>query len=90
MLVEWARNFTLYGSQNWNETNLQGVSSHLDIVLKSVLNFGRVSALLDLGECLSLDADNLPSAVHLSLVQTLQVYCENLRLKRYWGDILGH
>ena len=26
--------------------------------------------MLDFGECLSVDADNLPSAVYLSLVQT--------------------
>ena len=46
--------------------------------------------MLDLGECLSLDADNLLSAVYMSLVQTLQQYCQNLRLIWYWDDLLGH
>ena len=35
----------------------------------SVLNFRRVTGRFDLGECQSLDADDLPSAVHLSPVK---------------------
>ena len=42
------------------------------LLSESVLNFRRVTNMVDLGECLSLDADNLPSAVYLSTVQTPQ------------------
>ena len=49
-------------------------------LLKSVLNFRRVTGLLDLGECLSLKLDNLPSAVYLSSLQTPQPSNENLGL----------
>ena len=35
----------------------------------SLINFTRVTGVLDLGKCLSLDADNLPSADHISPVQ---------------------
>ena len=34
------------------------------------MNFRRVTGLLDLGECLSLDADDLPCAAHISPEQT--------------------
>ena len=46
--------------------------------------------MLELGEFPSLDADNLPFAVHLSSVQTPQPSSENLCLIRYCGDLLGH
>ena len=35
-----------------------------------LFNFRRLTSMLDLGECLSLHANNLPSAVYLSPVQT--------------------
>ena len=35
-----------------------------------LLNLRRVTDKLNFGECLSLDADNLPSAVYLSPVET--------------------
>ena len=46
--------------------------------------------MFDLGECLLLDADTLPSAVHLSSVQTPQPSSENLGLMRRRGDLSGH
>ena len=45
--------------------------------------------MLDFGECLSLDANNLPSAVYLSSVQTPQPTSENFGPMRYRGDLLG-
>ena len=42
----------------------------------------------DLGDCLSLDANNLPSAVYLSSVETPQPSSENLGLMRYWGNFV--
>ena len=44
----------------------------------------------DLGECLKLDADNLPSAVHLSSVQASKPSSENYGLIRYRGNLLAH
>ena len=35
-----------------------------------VLNFRRVTGMLDLGDCLSLDTDKIPPAVYVSPVQT--------------------
>ena len=37
---------------------------------ESILNLRRVTGMPDLGECLSLDEDNLPSLVDLSYVGT--------------------
>ena len=44
--------------------------------------------MLDLGECLSLDANILLSAVYLSSVKTPQQSSEYLGLMRYGGDLL--
>ena len=44
----------------------------------------------ELGVCLLLNADNLPSAVYLSSVQTPQPSSENLSLMRYMANFLGH
>ena len=60
------------------------------LLSESVLNFRRVTGILDLGECLSLVADDLQSAVYLSTVQTPKPSSENLGLMRYRGDLLGH
>ena len=49
-----------------------------------------MTGLLDFGEFLSLDADNLPSAVYLSSVHTPQPSSENLGLMRYRGNLSGH
>ena len=62
--------------------------------------------MLDLGECLSLDANNLPPAVYLSSLQTLQLSSEGQEFKsngalcyncpvksqseEVTGDLLGH
>ena len=46
--------------------------------------------MLDLGECLSMDADNLPSAIYLSSVHPSQPSSKNLGLMRYRGDMLKH
>ena len=40
------------------------------LLLDSVLNFGRVTGMLDLEECHTLDTMNLSSAVYISPVQT--------------------
>ena len=60
------------------------------LLLESVLNFRRTTGFLDLRECLSLDADNLPSAVYLSFVHTPKPSSENLGLMMYRGDLFGH
>ena len=44
----------------------------------------------DLEERLSLDADNLTSAVYLSSVQTSQPSSENHGLMRYRANFCGH
>ena len=41
------------------------------LLLEFVLNLRRVTGMLDLGECLSLDIDFFLSLVYISLVQTL-------------------
>ena len=63
-----------------------GVQVQFLLLLESVLNLRRVTGTLDLLQCLLLDGDILPSAVHLSSVQTQQTSSENLRLMRYRGN----
>ena len=46
--------------------------------------------MLDLGECLSLDAYNVPSAVYLSSVQNPQPSSGNLGLMMYRANFSGH
>ena len=49
----------------------QWVLIWVKMYVSSVLNFRRVTGIVDFGECQSLDADILSSAVYLSPVQTL-------------------
>ena len=58
-----------------------GVSIQVLLLSESVLNFRRVTGMLDLGECLSLDANNLPPAVYLSSLPTLQLSSEGQEFK---------
>ena len=48
-----------------------------------LLNFRTVTGLLDLGECLSLDANNLPSAAHISPVEEvlIKIFKDQVPLK---------
>ena len=57
--------------------------------MESVLNFRRMTGLVDLRECLSLAEDNLPSAVSLSSVHTPQQSSENHGLMGYMVGSLG-
>ena len=57
------------------------------LLLEFVLNFRRVTDMVDLGECLSLGADK-QSAVYLSSVQTPQLSSDNLGFGRV--SVAGH
>ena len=63
-----------------------GVPIQIYLLSEIVLNFRRVTAMLDLVDYLLLDEYNLPLAVYLSSVQTQQQSRENLGLMR--GDLL--
>ena len=69
--------------ENWLST------INVNLVLACIVGCPQLG-MLDLGECLLLDADYLPSEVGLSSVQISQPSSKNLGLMRYRGDLSGH